>query len=120
MGNMRRGEVYDVDLQGTVGSEKQNDQTAGTRPCVVVQNDTGNLHSRLTIVAPITDVDQYKRLPIQVCVSPDANNGLIKDSIVECGHLRSVDECRLKAKRGVLNQKDMDKVNKALRVSLGL
>jgi mRNA interferase MazF len=45
-----RGDVVYVDLSGSVGHEKQ-----GERPCLVIQNDKGNRHSPLTIVAPITD-----------------------------------------------------------------
>ena len=89
-----RGDIISVDLQGAQGGEKGNDATSGARPCVVVQNNGGNGGSPLTIVAPITDAGQYKGYPQQVevtaaelaAIAPTA-----KDSIVECGHLRTID-----------------------------
>jgi hypothetical protein len=53
-----RGDVVCVDLRGAEGNEKQR-----TRPCLVIQNDIGNQHSPLTIVAAITDQRQNKHLP---------------------------------------------------------
>src|SRR5690606_37782667 len=60
---LRRGDVVYVDLKGAIGVEKQK-----TRPCVVVQNDGGNRASPMTIVAPITDEDQFKGYAQQVLV----------------------------------------------------
>ncbi len=45
----RRGDVYWVDLDPTVGTE-----IAKTRPCVVISNDTGNEYSARVIIAAIT------------------------------------------------------------------
>ena len=45
----KRGEVYWVKLDPTVGSE-----TKKTRPGVVVSNDSGNEYSSRVILAPIT------------------------------------------------------------------
>src|SRR5438874_885318 len=80
-----RGDVVYVDLSGSIGGEKQN-----SRPCVVVQNNKGNEVSPLTIVVPITDVQQYKRLPVQVqvCAQNLGHGG--KDSVIECGHVRTI------------------------------
>jgi len=46
---VRRGEVFLVNLDPTVGSEIQR-----TRPCVVVSPDELNAHLRTFIVAPMT------------------------------------------------------------------
>ena len=47
--NIQRGTICYVDLGFGEGSE-----IGKLRPCVVVQNDIGNLHSPTTIVLPIT------------------------------------------------------------------
>ena len=46
---MRRGDVYLADLSPVTGSEQ-----GGTRPVVIIQNDTGNRYSPTVIVAAIT------------------------------------------------------------------
>lgn len=45
----RRGEIYLVSFDPTVGAEIPK-----TRPVVILQNDMGNQHSPLTIVAAVT------------------------------------------------------------------
>ena len=93
---LRRGDVVYVDLRGAVGGEKQ-----GSRPCVVVQNDGGNRRSPLTIVAPITDaVGQSKLYPQQVFVHASDLGPGAKDSIIEGGHLRSIDQDLLRTGDG--------------------
>ena len=56
----KRGEIYLVSVDPTVGAEIQK-----TRPAVIVQNDIGNRHSPLTIVAAITS-NPLRRGPTSV------------------------------------------------------
>jgi mRNA interferase MazF len=116
---IRRGDVVHVDLSGALGVEKQK-----SRPCVVVQNDGGNRASPMTIVAPISDQRQYKRFPQQVMVDAAELGPNGKLSVVECGHLRTIDrDLRIDRKRGViahLPAATMARVDDALRSSLGL
>jgi mRNA interferase MazF len=117
-----RGNIIDVDLSGAIGVEKQNDAKAGTRPCLVVQNEKGNRHSPMTIVAPITDARQAKLLPVQVEVTAEELGFAgAKPSVVECGHLRTIDgDARVKTHRGTLSESAMKRVDKAIAVSVGL
>ena len=113
---LKRGDVVHVNLRGAEGGEKQD-----TRPCVVVQNDVGNQYSPLTIVAPITDARQDKNLPVQVPVTPADCAALTKPSIIECGHLRTIDrDVRIEAHLGAISAGVMAAVDKALRISVGL
>lgn len=116
---LTRGDVVRVDLSGAIGREKQK-----TRPCVVVQNNIGNTVSPLTIVVPMTDLDQHKFLPIQVVVRAPQLWGGAKDGVIECGHARSIDrDCRIDESSGVLCHVDaeiMEQVDTALRVSFAL
>ena len=43
--NVKRGDIFYADLSPVVGSEQ-----GGTRPVLIVQNDTGNRHSPTVIV----------------------------------------------------------------------
>ena len=99
---VKRGDVVLVDLSGAAGGEKMNDAKIKGRPCVVIQNDKGNAASPLTIVAPITDVAQYKKLPIQVLVTAAELGSGGSDSVVECGHVRSIDLSRVSKSLGTL------------------
>lgn len=114
---IKRGDVVNVDLRGATGGEKE-----GVRPCVVVQNDGGNRGSPLTIVVPLTDVAQFKGYPQQVRIS-DADLGPGgKDSIAECGHIRSIDRDERIVSDVVpttLAPEVMNRIDIGLRASLG-
>jgi mRNA interferase MazF len=115
-----RGDIVLVDLEGAIGGEKQNDAALKARPCVVVQNDGGNRGSPLTIVAPITDTAQHKGYPQQVLVTA-AELGSPKDSVIECGHLRTVDrDRRIKKHLGKVAPQVIPRIDAALKASLAL
>lgn len=118
---VKRGDIVEVDLRGALGSEKQNDPGSGHRPCIVVQNDKGNGVSDLTIIVPLNDLSQAKGLRVQVVVTAAELGPGGKDSVVECGHVRSIDgDARVKKYLGTLAPNAMRRVDKALRVSLNL
>jgi mRNA interferase MazF len=114
-GKCIRGEVLLVSLDPAVGSEPKK-----TRPCLVIQNDIGNKYSPITIVAAITDADHVpKRYPVDVLVAR-GEAGLVKDSVIQCNLLRCVDESRIVHSLGHVAARTMEKVNDALRISLGI
>ena len=73
---VRRGEVYVVSFDPTLGSEIQK-----TRPALVVQNDIGNRHSPITIVAAITSRLDTRPHPTKVLITAP-EGGLSVDSMV--------------------------------------
>jgi mRNA-degrading endonuclease toxin of MazEF toxin-antitoxin module len=78
----------------------------------------------MTIVAPITDEDQFKGYSQQVVVEASELGPGGKRSVIECGHLRTIDrDQRIDETRGVtahLSVATMSKVDVALRSSLAL
>ncbi len=114
-GKCLRGAIVEVNLDPVIGHEQ-----AKTRPCVVVQNDTSNAHSATTIVAPVTGVENIRKLSPTHVVVHAGEGGLQKDSAVLCEQLRTVDERRFVRHWGVLTDQTMAKVDLALKVSLGL
>jgi len=107
--------VLEVNLDPAIGSEPNK-----TRPCVVIQNDIGNRYSPVSIVAIITGAENVpKRYPVDVAI-PRGEGGLTKDSVVQCNLLRSVDERRFVRPLGQLSTATMEKVDRALRISLSL
>lgn len=109
---IKRGDIYVCDLKGIIGSEQ-----AGIRPCVVIQNDCGNLVSPTTIVVPCTTSSKKKTLPTHVsCVS----EGLMYPSVILCEQIRSISKTRLKEYLGHVPKEIMEQVDKALCVSIGI
>jgi len=111
MKEIKRGDIYYAALDPVIGSEQ-----GGTRPVLILQNDTGNKHSPTTVVAAITS-SQKKSLPTHV---PVINFALSKDSIVLLEQIRTIDKHRLDEYVTQLSSKQMKEVDKAIEVSLGL
>ena len=114
-GKCVRGTILEIVLDPTIGHEAKK-----TRPCLVIQNNIGNKYSPLTIVAVITGGEHVtKDLPIVVRI-PKGEGGLVKDSVVMCNQLRTVDEQRFGKIYGQASPHTMKRVDAALRISLAL
>ena len=114
MSPVRRGELYDVRSNPSVGKEIQK-----TRPCVVVSADVFNQYSGLAVVCPLTEGIHLAADLIHIAVNK-GQGGTTKDSIVLCDQVKAVDQERLMAKRGNLDAVTMQKIDKALRNVLSL
>ena len=110
----RRGEIYLVALDPAVGHEIQK-----TRPALVIQNDVSNRYSPITIVAAITSRFATPPHPREVVIEL-AESGLPQRSAVVTNQIRSVDRSRVTRRLGKLSAMSMQRVNDALRISLGL
>ena len=113
--HIRRGEIYLVSFDPTVGHEIKK-----TRPALVIQNNIGNRYSPLTIVAAITSKISPVPYPVQVVIEPTRTNGLSVRSSIRLDQLRTVDRQRLIKRLGQIDRSAMTKVDEALRISLGL
>jgi mRNA interferase MazF len=111
---VRRGEIYLVSFDPTLGAEIQK-----TRPALVVQNDIANRYSPITIVAAITSTIDTRPRPTKVLVKA-LEGGLNVDSMVLLNQIRSVDKQRLLKRLGKLSPGTMEDVNRALLISFGL
>jgi mRNA interferase MazF len=110
----QRGEIYSVDFTTSTGHEM-----SGLHPCVVVQNDVGNKFSGLTIVVVVTSNLRVASLPIGVFVKGGVGS-LIRDSVINCGHIYTVDKSRLARRIGQLPSDIIAEVDQALARSLAL
>ena len=108
-----RGDLYYADLNPVVGSEQ-----GGIRPVLVIQNDVGNKHSPTIIVAAITSKSGKAMLPTNCLLNADT--GLDRDSVALLEQIRTIDKRRLKDYVGVVGGDDMQEVDRALAVSVGL
>lgn len=109
-----RGEIYFAELNPVQGSEQ-----GGTRPVLIIQNDTGNTYSPTTIVLAITSQMNKARLPTHVSVS-HLESGLNRDSVILAEQMRTIDKSRLKQKVAELQPQTMQKIENAMAVSIGL
>jgi mRNA interferase MazF len=79
----KRGELYLVNFDSTIGSEMQK-----TRPALIIQNDIANAHSPVTIVAAITTYNGGKLYPTEVEIEAPAG-GLDRDSVILLNQVRT-------------------------------
>ena len=110
----RRGEVYLVSFDPTVGSEIQR-----TRPALILQNDIANRHSPITIVAAITSQFEEPLYPTEVLITPP-EGGLTTLSVALLNQIRSIDRQRLVRRLGRVTAGTLERVNRAIQLSLGL
>jgi mRNA interferase MazF len=110
----RRGEIYLVGFDPTVGHEIQK-----TRPALIIQNDISNRFSPITIVAALSSQFSDPPFPREVVIEPH-ESGLGKRSAVIVNQLRSIDRRRLGARLGKLLPSAMRKVDEALLISMAL
>lgn len=108
-----RGDIFMANLGQALGSEQ-----GGIRPVIIIQNNIGNHFSPTTIVAPITTKLNKTSLPTHVTLSKA--DGLDALSIVMLEQIRIIDKKRLINKRGCISHEEMQYLNKALLVSVGL
>ena len=111
---VRRGDIYYADLSPVVGSEQ-----GGTRPVLIVQNDTGNRHSPTVIAAAITSQTGKAKLPTHIELAASCC-GLPKDSVILLEQIRTIDKKRLREHMGHLDEEQMMMVDDAIAVSFGL
>jgi mRNA interferase MazF len=110
---IRRGDIWWVEFDPVRGAEQ-----GGTRPALVLQNDTGNRFSPVTIVAAITS-QRRRAYPFHVEIMPE-ESGLDKPSLILLNQLRTVDKSRLLRRAGHVPSARMLNVESAIKRSLGM
>ncbi len=109
-----RGAVFYADLDLSIGSEQK-----GFRPVVVLQNNVGNKFSPTTLIAPIS-TKYYKGRNLPTHVEIEQFRKLRPNSYVMLEQIRTIDKTRLSGYVCMLTEKEMDAVDKAILISLGL
>ena len=109
---IKRGDIFYADLDPIIGSEQ-----GGIRPVVVVQNNVGNRYSPTVVVLPVSSAKKnYLPTHIHVC----GLRMLPKDSVVLAEQIRTIDRNRLKGYVGSVGFEIMKKVDKAVKISIGV
>ena len=112
---MRRGEVWLINLDPTVGAEIEK-----TPPAVIVNDDAIGILP-LKVVVPITEwKDRYAVALWMVRLEPDVENGLDKPSAADAFQVRSVAQERFVQQLGKLSDMAMQEITSALAVVLSI
>ena len=108
---MKQGEIWQVNLDPTLGSEMKK-----SRPCIILNNDmVGKL--ALKVIAPLTDFKKhYVLVPWMVTIEPNTQNGLSKKSSIDLFQVRSLSQKRLAHRVGCAEEDILE----ACRVALGV
>lgn len=89
MNMISKGDIYYAILDPIIGSEQN-----GTRPVIIIQNDTGNKYSPTVLVAPITSKVKFKpHFPTHVFIK--ASGHIKHNSIALLEQIRVLDKSRL-------------------------
>ncbi len=109
-----RGDIWIADLGPGIGSEQK-----GRRPVLILQNNVGNRFSPTVVVAAITSRTGKKRQFSLHCTVGETT-GLSHSSVVLLEQLRTIDKKRLIKYVGPLKLNSMQRVDRALAMSIGL
>ncbi|MBI4667875.1 MAG: type II toxin-antitoxin system PemK/MazF family toxin [Elusimicrobia bacterium] len=110
---MKRGEIYWVNLDPTIGAEIKK-----TRPALVVSNDQNNEAADTVTVLPITS--KTDRIYPFEAVLPKSSSGLKEDCKIKANQIRTVDKRRLGQLMGSISAETMAKVEQAILLHLGI
>lgn len=106
---MKRGDVWWVEFDPAVGSEIRK-----TRPAVIVSNDAANRNLTRVVVVPLTSSTDRVYPGEAVVVAGDQKSKAMSDQIM------AADKARLKNQIGVLSPADMNAVEDAVLLHLGM
>ena len=98
-----------VEFDPSVGTEIRK-----TRPAVIVSNDAANRNLARVVVVPITS-NTGRLYPGEAVVSVDGQS-----SKAMADQIMAADKARLKSQLGPVSQADMQALEDAIRVHLGL
>lgn len=111
---IKRGQVYRCYLGENIGNEESKE-----RPCVILQNDVGNIHSPNTIVAPITNTAGVPRITLPIATQYDGVEVLLTGNIL-LGNIVTVSKARLGDLVSTIPSHEMEEVDRKLMTSVGL
>jgi len=118
---VRRGQIYWCHFGIGIGSEMSKRKA---RPCVILQNDIGNIKSPNTIVAPITHDKAMDSYLVPIISHSDISGKVILDGKINITNIVCVSKARLGDPIGnpiiTLTKPEMDKIDLELAKNIDL
>jgi len=113
MASIKRGDVFLVNFDPTVGAEDKK-----TRPAVIVSNDINNTHSPIISISPITsNVTRVYSFEVE---TPAGTVGLKAHSEVMVNQTRAVDKIRLLKRLGQFPPQILTEIDQGLKLHYDL
>jgi mRNA interferase MazF len=110
---MKRGEIWLINLDPTVGVEIKK-----TRPAVIVSSDAVGVLP-LKVIVPLTDwKDRYRIACWMVPVEPSAQNGLDQPSAADTFQVCSLAQERFVRRLGQMEDEQVSEIARALALVL--
>lgn len=104
---MNQGDIYEVFLDPTLGSEQR-----GRRPAIILSGSGINKIMNTVIVVPLTT--KLKHYNDNLILEPNKSNGLKVTSEALTIHIRAIDKARLKNRIGNIEESEIE----ILKISL--
>lgn len=111
---MRKGEIWLINLDPTVGAEIRK-----TRPAVIVSEDAIGILP-LRVIVPLTDwKEHYAIAPWMTLIIPEAQNGLEKPSAADAFQIRSVAKERFVQRLGAVRSEQLGMIINTIQIVIG-
>ena len=111
---MKRGEIWMVDFGPATGPEQ-----VGTRPAIILQDDSLGQVFATTIVIPLTTNLRRLSLPATLLLNA-GEGGLPRDSVALCFQVQVRGKARLTQRLGELSPERLSDIEAGLLKALGL
>ena len=108
-----RGDVYWVDLS-KISSVYDKHTQLGTRPCIVISNNTNNDYSNMIQIVPCTTKEDYLPQHTYVYLMHNVKSWVLPEQIL------SIEKKYLGEKCFYLSRKQFLQVEKAVQIQLGM
>jgi mRNA interferase MazF len=106
---LKRGDIYWVNLDPTIGAEIKK-----KRPCIIIGATPINEARRTVVVVPLSSAGK-PRPPLTISIKCQK-----KHVVAVCDQIRAVDKSRLVEKIESASQEDISEIEKGLRQTLAL
>ena len=107
---MNRGEILLVNFDPTLGSEMRK-----TRPAIIISGQPFNRFRRTVVVVPLSSAHERTEFPLLIAMSSSG-----KPSVAVIDQIKAAAKERFIRKLGAATDAEMDQINNALAVLLGL
>jgi len=110
----QQGQIWIVNFDPSFGHEYQK-----IRPALIIQHERYIPSSQLLTIIPISSQTD-KIVELDILLKKNAQNRLMKDSLIKTKQINSFDKRRFIKLIGTVNQQILDEVNKNIRLFFGI
>jgi len=113
--DVSRGDLWWIDWSPGRGSEQ-----TGRRPALIIQTDAANRNPRYPNTIVVTVSSKGRDVPFHIPLQTTHESGLASRSFAKCEQVLTISKDRLDSRLGNASQDELQQVEAALRLILGL